>query len=101
MKAKQLLLSQEVAEKKLSETKFREQCGLLERQLTELVGVVDRREAEFAELARKLEGAERECTEGKMAAVQLKADLKNADEQKSFMEDKVGEKNNKLPVQVP
>ncbi len=89
MRAQQVLLSQEVAEKKLSEAKFREQCGVLERQLSELVSVIERRELEFNELVKKLEATEKECTDGKVSSVQLKADLKYAEEQKRSLEEKV------------
>ena len=89
MKARQQQLSQEVAEKKFSETKFREHCSLLEKQLSELVGVVEHREVEFSNMAKKMEKIEKEGMKDKMSAAELRAELKNAVDQKKLLDEKV------------
>lgn len=89
MKTRQQLLSQELSEKTSSETRFRDQCDHLDRQISELMSVMERREFEFIEVVKKLESLEEDCTEGRVEVIQLKADLKNAEDQKNFMSEKV------------
>jgi len=89
LKARQQQLSKEVSEKKLSEAKFREHCGLLEKQLSELVGVVEQREAEFAIMVQKIEAMDKEGVEDKMAAEELRVELEKAEEQRTSLEEKV------------
>lgn len=68
---------------------FKDQCSRLERQISELISVMEGREFEFVEVVKKLGSLEEECAEGRVVVVQLRADLKNSEDLKSITSEKV------------
>lgn len=68
---------------------MQDQCHIFQQRLIELEALLEGRETELEAVIRRLESAEGACNEGNMEIVQLRADLKGAQEQKDSMDTKV------------